>query len=323
MSAENHYDVIIIGAGPAGYTAAVYAGRANLKTLLFEGEQWGGQLMITNDVENYPGFPDGVMGPEMMELFKKQAGKFGAELKTQYVEEARLTEGRPFKVRSKDEWYTADAVIVSTGATARFLDLPSEESFKGKGVSACATCDGFFFKGKEVVVVGGGDSAMEEATFLTKFCDKVTIVHRREKFRASKIMYDRAAANPKIEILVNKVIVDYHGDDNGNVDSVRLKDTVTGEETDFATGGVFIAIGHDPNVSLFEGQLDMGDDKYLITKPDRTATNIDGVFACGDVQDSYYRQAVTAAGSGCQAAIEAERFLEEAHATEVEAAATV
>ena len=309
MSSENHYDVIIIGAGPAGYTAAIYNGRANLKTLLFEGMLWGGQLMITNDVENYPGFPEGIMGPEMMEKFKAQAKRFGAELKTQNVDEAILDKGIPFKVKSKDEWYTSDAVIIATGAEARFLGIESEQKFKGKGVSACATCDGFFFKGKDLVVVGGGDSAMEEATFLTKFASKVTIVHRREQFRASKIMLERAQKNDKIDFILNSTVVEYVGDETtGQVTGVKLKDTESGKVSDFETGGVFIAIGHDPNTSLFKGQLEFDDAGYLLTKPGKTATSIPGVFAAGDVQDPYYRQAITAAGSGSAAAIEAERF---------------
>lgn len=309
---DKHYDVIIIGSGPAGYTAAIYNGRANLKTLVFEGILWGGQLMITNDVENFPGFPEGIMGPEMMDLFKKQAKRFGAELLPQLVEEAILTEGVPFKVKSKDEWYTADAVIICTGAEARFLGINGEEKFKGKGVSACATCDGFFFKDKELIVVGGGDSAMEEATFLTKFASKVNVIHRSEKFRASKIMYDRAVKNDKIEIHTNKIITEYIGDEStGSVTAVKLKDTVTNQENQMPIGGVFIAIGHDPNTKLFSNQLKLNESGYIITRADKTETDIPGVFAAGDVQDSYYRQAITAAGSGCQAAIEAERYLEE------------
>ncbi|RME90864.1 MAG: thioredoxin-disulfide reductase [Candidatus Hydrogenedentota bacterium] len=311
MTQETHYDTIIIGSGPAGYTAAIYAGRANLKTLLLEGVPQGGQLMITNEVENYPGFPEGVLGPELMAKFKAQAERFGAKLLPQMAEEAVLNQGKPFKILSEGTWYTADSVIIATGASARFLGIPSEEKFKGKGVSACATCDGFFFKDKHVIVVGGGDSAMEEATFLTKFASKVTIVHRRDVFRASKIMLERAKNNPKIEILTFKVIDEIYGDEEtGVVKGVKLKDTRTGEITDFPVEGIFIAIGHDPNTKLFEGQLDLNEKKYIVTKPDKTATSIEGVFAAGDVQDSYYRQAITAAGSGCMAAIEAERYLE-------------
>ena len=305
------YDTVIIGSGPAGYTAALYAGRANMKTLVLEGIERGGQLMITSDVENYPGFPQGIMGPEVMELFREQAGRFGAELVTQMADEVNLTGGAPFKVRSQDEWYEAKTVIIATGASARFLGIPSEKDFKGKGVSACATCDGFFFKEKKVVVVGGGDSAMEEANFLTKFASQVTIVHRSDRFRASKIMLKRAEENPKISFKKFSVVDEIYGDHKtGVVSGVKLKNTEDGQITDHPVQGVFIAIGHDPNTSLFRGQLDMDEKGYILTKPDRTATSVAGVFAAGDVQDAYYRQAVTAAGSGCSAAIEAERFLE-------------
>lgn len=307
---EKEFDTIIIGSGPAGYTAAIYTGRANLKTLVLEGIERGGQLMITNDVENFPGFPEGIMGPDMMELFRKQAQRFGAVLETALAQEVDFSK-KPFRVRSADTWYTAKSVIVATGATARFLGLPSEEAFKGKGVSACATCDGFFFRDKEVAVVGGGDSAMEEANFLTKFASKVTIIHRRDEFRASKIMVDRAKKNEKIEILTFKEVDSIYGDEKtGTVAGLKLKDSKDGSLSDFPVQGLFIAIGHVPNTELFQGQLNMEDSKYIVTKPGKTATNIEGVFACGDVQDSYYRQAITAAGSGCMAAIEAERYLE-------------
>lgn len=307
---EKEFDTIIIGSGPAGYTAAIYTGRANLKTLVLEGIERGGQLMITNDVENFPGFPEGIMGPDMMELFRKQAQRFGAVLETALAQEVDFSK-KPFRVRSADTWYTAKSVIVATGATARFLGLPSEEAFKGKGVSACATCDGFFFRDKEVAVVGGGDSAMEEANFLTKFASKVTIIHRRDEFRASKIMVDRAKKNEKIEILTFKEVDSIYGDEKtGTVAGLKLKDSKDGSLSDFPVEGLFIAIGHVPNTELFQGQLNMEDSKYIVTKPGKTATNIEGVFACGDVQDSYYRQAITAAGSGCMAAIEAERYLE-------------
>lgn len=312
MTQDTHYDTIIIGSGPAGYTAAIYAGRANLKVLLLEGIPQGGQLMITNEVENYPGFPKGIMGPELMALFREQAERFGAKLLTQMAEKAVLSEDKPFRIESEGVTYTADSVIIATGASARFLGIPSEEKYKGKGVSACATCDGFFFKDKHVIVVGGGDSAMEEATFLTKFASKVTIVHRRDVFRASKIMLERARKNPKIEFLTFKVIDEVYGDEStGVVTGVKLKDTQTGEITDFPVEGVFVAIGHDPNVELFKGQLELDKQNYIVTKPDKTETSIPGVFAAGDVQDSYYRQAISAAGSGCMAAIEAERYLEQ------------
>jgi len=311
---KNHYDVIIIGSGPAGYTAAIYCGRANLKTLVLEGMQRGGQLMITTDVENYPGFPEGIAGPDLMEQFRKQAERFGAELVTKDAEEAVLTEGRPFRIGTSAEKYTSDAVIIATGATARFMGIPTEEKFKGKGVSACATCDGFFFKEKEVAVVGGGDSAMEEAIFLTKFATKVHIIHRRDFFRASKIMVDRAKEHPKIEIHTFKVIDEIYGDEEtGTVKGMKLKDTQNDSITDFPIQGIFVAIGHDPNVKLFEEQLDLDEAKYIITHAGKAATKIDGVFAAGDVQDSYYRQAITAAGSGAMAAIEAERYLETLH----------
>ncbi len=305
------YDSVIIGSGPAGYTAALYAGRAKMKTVVFEGIERGGQLMITSDVENYPGFPDGIMGPELMDLFRNQASRFGAEFITNMVDEVVLTEGSPFKIKSSNQWYEARSVIIATGASARFLGIPSEESFKGKGVSACATCDGFFFGDKEVIVVGGGDSAMEEATFLTKFASKVTIVHRSDKFRASKIMLERVEMNSKISLKKFSVIDEIYGDNQvGTVTGVKLKDIQTNNIYDYPVQGVFIAIGHKPNTKIFQGQLDMDEKNYIITKPNVTATSIPGVFAAGDVQDSYYRQAVTAAGSGCAASIEAERFLE-------------
>ena len=266
------YDTLIIGSGPAGYTAALYAGRANLKTLVLEGVERGGQLMVTSDVENYPGFPEGVMGPDMMQLFRKQAERFGAELMSQMADEAILIKGSPFKIRSGEKWYESKSVIIATGATARFLGLPSEEAFKGKGVSACATCDGFFFKEKEVIVVGGGDAAMEEATFLTKFASRVHIMHRRDEFRASKIMLKRAQSHPKISIQTFKTIQEIYGDEKtGVVVGVKLKDHKTQEISDFRVQGVFIAIGHDPNTQLFKGQIDM-DAKKLYSdqaRPDR------------------------------------------------------
>jgi thioredoxin reductase (NADPH) len=301
-------ELIIIGGGPAGYTAALYSARANLKPLVIEGFQWGGQLMITSDVENYPGYPEGVLGPEMMRDFRAQAARFGAEFLTDNVTRVDFSE-RPFRVWVDDEEYRAEAVIVSTGATARQLGLGSEQSLQGRGVTYCATCDGAFYRGKEVVVVGGGDSAMEEALFLTKFASKVTVVHRRNEFRASQIMVDRARANDAIEFLTSYVVEEVLGLDEGKVTGVRLRHVETDETHDFATDGLFVAIGHDPTTELFLDQLDHDDAGYLITRGKTTETNIPGVFAAGDVQDHIYRQAVTAAGSGCAAALDAERYL--------------
>jgi thioredoxin reductase (NADPH) len=299
-------ELIIIGGGPAGYTAALYAARANLQPLVIEGFNWGGQLMVTTDVENYPGYPDGIMGPEMMAEFRRQAERFGTEFITDDVTRVDFSE-QPFRVWVENEEYTSNAVIVATGATARWLGLPCERHFQGRGLSACATCDGAFFKEKELVVVGGGDSAMEEANFLTRYATKVTVVHRRDEFRASQIMLERARANPKIEFITNAVVDDIFGE--GKVEGVTLRDTVTGETSAFPTDGVFVAIGHDPTTKLFVDQLDHDANGYLVTKPGSTETNIPGVFAAGDVQDHVYRQAVTAAGSGCMAALDAERFL--------------
>jgi len=305
-------DLIIVGGGPAGYTAALYAARANLRPLVIEGFNWGGQLMITSDVENYPGYPDGVLGPEMMADFRRQAERFGAEFLTDDVTKVDFSE-RPFRLWVENDEYRARTVIVATGASARWLGLPGEQRLQGRGVSACATCDGAFFRDRELVVVGGGDSAMEEATFLTRFATKVTIVHRRDEFRASSIMVERARANPKIEFLTNTVVEEILGE--SSVEAVRLRDTVTGETWEKPVDGVFVAIGHDPNTKLFVDQLDHDDAGYLITKPGSTETNVAGVFAAGDVQDRVYRQAITAAGSGCMAALDAERFLaaEEGH----------
>jgi len=305
-----HRKVIIIGSGPAGLTAAVYAARANLEPLVFEGSQPGGQLTITTDVENFPGFPDGIMGPELIEHMRKQAVRFGATCEYKTVDSVDLISS-PFTIRVKDEKYTADTVIISTGASARLLGLDAEKELMGYGVSACAACDGFFFKEKEVLVVGGGDSAAEEAIFLTKFASKVSIIHRRDELRASKIMQDRVFKNKNIEIMWNSSVEDISGTRDSGVTGATIKDTVSGDTKKISCDGVFMAIGHIPNTSVFKAQLDLDDKGYIITKPDSTYTNIPGVFACGDVQDQTYRQAVTAAGTGCMSAIDAERWLEE------------
>jgi thioredoxin reductase (NADPH) len=302
---ESVHEVIIIGGGPAGYTAALYAARANLEPLVIEGFQWGGQLMITSDVENYPGYPEGVLGPEMMKDFRRQAERFGAEFVSDDVTRVDFSE-RPFKVYVGDDEYQAQAVIVSTGAEARKLGLESERTLQGRGVSYCAVCDAAFFREKEIVVVGGGDSAMEEATFLTKFASRVTIVHRREDFRASPIMVDRAKANEKIEWITNAVVDEVIGD--GVVTAVRLRDVNTDEITEIPSDGLFVAIGHDPNTKLFTDWLELDDAGYILTH-DGTATTIEGVFAAGDVVDHTYRQAITAAGMGTMAALDAERWL--------------
>jgi thioredoxin reductase (NADPH) len=299
-------DLIIIGGGPAGYTAALYAARANLEPLVLEGFQWGGQLMITSDVENYPGYAEGVLGPEMMKDFRRQAERFGAEFVSDDVTRVDFSE-RPFRVWVGDEEYRSEAVIVATGANARQLGLESEVALQGRGVSYCAVCDAAFFRERNVVVVGGGDSAMEEATFLTKFATKVTVVHRRDEFRASQIMEDRAQANDKIEFITNAVVDEVIGE--AGVTAVKIRDVNTGEITELPADGLFVAIGHDPNTKLFVDWLDLDAGGYIITKPGSTETNIEGVFAVGDVVDHVYRQAVTAAGMGCMGALDAERWL--------------
>jgi thioredoxin reductase (NADPH) len=303
--------VIIIGSGPAGYTAALYAARADLFPLVFAGLQPGGQLMITTDVENYPGFPDGIMGPEIMDLFQKQAARFGARIEHKEVTRVDFSD-RPFKVWVGDELHESQAIIIATGASAKWIGLPSEVTFGGYGVSACATCDGFFFRGQEVIVVGGGDTAMEEANYLTRHCSRVYVVHRRDEFRASKIMQDRVLANPKIEVIWNSAIEEIFGETEPvkKVKGVRLRNLITGEVTVMPIDGVFIAIGHKPNSDLFAGSLDMDEVGYIRPIPGTTKTNIPGVFAAGDVADSIYRQAVSAAGTGCMAAIDAEKYLD-------------
>lgn len=309
---NNHHKVIIIGSGPAGFTAALYTGRANLNPVLFEGMQPGGQLTITTEVENYPGFEHGIQGPELMDVMRKQVQRFGATSVYKEVVEVDFSK-RPFTIKTYDDVHTADAIIISTGASAKLIGLESESKYMGYGVSACATCDGFFFKGLKVIVVGGGDTAMEEANFLTKFASEVTIIHRRDEFRASKIMFERAKKNPKIKFLTNKVVKEVVGvEENGKktMTGVILQDTVDGSTSELKADGLFVGIGHQPNTKLFKGILDMDETGYLITKPGSTYTNIEGVFAAGDVADKTYRQAITAAGSGCMAALDCERWLE-------------
>ncbi|MBO0790692.1 MAG: thioredoxin-disulfide reductase [Ktedonobacteraceae bacterium] len=300
------YGVIIIGSGPAGYTAAIYAARADLSVLMFQGYQPGGQLMLTSDVENYPGFETGILGPDMMEKFEQQARRFGTELVLEDVLEVDFSR-RPFTVKTDSGEYQSRAIIIATGASAKWLELPNEQRLRGRGVTACATCDGFFFKNKDVVVIGGGDTAMEEATFLTRYVNHVTLIHRRDSFRASKIMQDRVRNNPKISLLMNSEVVDVLGEEA--MTGVRVRNVRTGEENNLPADGMFLAIGHQPNTDLFKGILDMDHTGYIIPK-EHTMTNIPGVFAAGDVTDHRYRQAVTAAGDGCRAAIDLERWLE-------------
>ena len=308
MTANGVREVIIIGGGPAGYTAALYTARANMSPLVIEGFAWGGQLMITSDVENYPGYADGILGPEMMQDFRRQAERFATEFITDDVTRVDFSE-RPFRVWVGDDEYRARSVIVATGATARQLGLDSEKTLQGRGVSYCAVCDAAFFRDEEVVVVGGGDSALEEALFLTKFATRVTIVHRRDQFRASPIMVDRGRSNDRIELVLDSVVREVLGADEGRVSGVLVENVKTGEQTRVRADGLFVAIGHDPTTALFRGQLDMDEAGYIVTRGKSTETNVPGVFAAGDVQDHVYRQAVTAAGSGCMAALDAERYL--------------
>lgn len=302
--------VIIVGSGPAGYTAAIYLSRANIPNLMYEGLQPGGQLTITTDVENFPGFPEGIMGPELMEKLREQAQRFGTVIKSGNVDRIDC-QGPPFKVTAGSETHDVSAVILATGSTARYLHLPGEDTFHGKGLSACATCDGFFYRDQEVTVVGGGDTALEEATYLAGICKKVTLVHRRDELRGSKIMQQRAFEKDNIEIAWSRTIEDYLADENGMIRGVKLASTKGEDSIEVPCTGCFIAIGHDPNTGFLDGQLELNGERYIITKPDRTMTSVDGVFACGDVQDSVWRQGITAAGTGCMSAIECERWLAE------------
>jgi thioredoxin reductase (NADPH) len=316
METTSTFRIVVIGSGPAGCTAALYLSRANLAPVVLEGLQPGGQLTITTDVENYPGFPEGILGPKLMDLMRQQAERFGAIFRMENVENVDL-QSHPFRITTDQRIYECDAVIIASGASAMQIGLPSEKHLMGFGVSACATCDGFFFKNKEIAVVGGGDSAMEEATFLTKFASKVTIIHRREELRASKIMQDRAKSNPKIEFVLNSAVDEVIGTREGGVTSLKLRNLVTQATSDMAVQGLFVAIGHTPNTAAYKGQLDLDERGYIIQpKRHSTATNIEGVFACGDVVDHVYRQAVTAAGSGCEAALDCERWLTHERITE-------
>jgi thioredoxin reductase (NADPH) len=302
-------NMVIIGSGPAGLTAAIYAARANLQPLLIEGKEPGGQLTLTTLVENYPGFSEGIMGPELMDEMRKQALKFGAEIVTSFVHEVKLKE-QPFRVYYADQEVQAKTVVISTGSSAKLIGIQTEIQLMGHGVSTCATCDGFFYRGKEIAVVGGGDSAMEEATFLTKFATKVSLIHRLDAFRASKIMVDRAKANPKVQFMLDTVVEEVQGSRETGVTGLKLKNVKTQAPSDLKVDGLFVAIGHNPNTDIFKGQVDLDEKGYVKTQPNSTRTNIPGVFACGDVQDPVFRQAVTAAGSGCMAALEAERWIE-------------
>ncbi len=311
--AENHHNIAIIGSGPAGLTAALYAARANLNPVVFEGMQPGGQLTITTEVENYPGFENGISGPELMDIMRKQATKFGANCMFKTVDQVDFST-KPYKLIVENETHTADAVIIATGASAKWLGIPSEEVYKGYGVSACATCDGFFFKDQKVIVVGGGDTAMEEANYLTKFASEVILVHRRDEFRASKIMTERVLNNPKVTLMKSYVIKEILGEEvmgNKKVTGAILESTKDGSTTEIKVDGIFMAIGHKPNTDIFKGMLEMDETGYLIVQPGSTKTNVEGVFAAGDVADKKYRQAITAAGTGCMAALDAQHYLEE------------